>query len=198
MTMAGVLRNETSENRLSAVTMDTILGSRVLIPVLATLVVATVAVFAYAAREYVNADCYASMKKAGLNRDGGDMLDDVAASIVALRKGSPSVSKWSDGDFQGTLKDARQQVEEARQALKAHDALALTTAVVDVEKTVAQAKALATNRVNFILGHQDPQDFDSFEKYRLEGRNLVATVRELDAVLETLSEWTKRIPKGCS
>jgi hypothetical protein len=89
-------------------------------------------------------------------------------------------------------------VADGRQSLKDREPFTVFTDLIDLERAVAKAKTLATNRVNFILGHQDPNDYDAFEKYRLEGKNLVAIVKELDSILETLDKRTKKLPGACN
>lgn len=174
------------------------LNSKASIPAAVALLLIVLALFAYEVRGYLDAECYDALHTAALDRETAELFDDVGAALVDLRKGGGTTAKWSNADFQDRIKEAQSIVADGRHALKAHDGLKALGSIIDLEKAIAQAKALATDRVNFIVGHQDPADYDAFEKYRLEGKNLVSVVKALDATLETLDSRTKALPSACN
>lgn len=188
---------DSRKSRLDALT-DALSNTRVVIPVVVLVLVATLAFFAYAVRSYLGADCYKSLHEAELDTEIEVLFDSVDETLVGLRKGTGYTSKWTNSEFQDALKAARHVLADGRENLKNRQPFGAFNAVVDLERSVAKAKSLATNRVNFILEHQNPADYDAFEKYRLEGKNLVAIVKDLDSVLETLDGRTKKLPGTCN
>lgn len=197
--MAQILPSESHphESRLAELT-DTLLDTRAAVPVAVLSLVAAMFFCAYAVHGYLNADCYASLHEAELDTEIVVLLDSAEDSLTGLRKGTANTSKWTNREFQDSIKEAMRILADGRQSIKDRAPLATIDSFVAIERSVARAKSLATDRVNFILNHQDPADYDAFEKYRLEGRNLVATVKELDAVLETLDSRPKKLPSTCN
>lgn len=177
--------------------VDRIVGAKAAVPVAVALLALTLAFFVFAVRSYLSAECHAAMHEAELDTELVVIFREVDATLVSLRRGTGYTSKWKNPDFQDALKDARQILADGRHSLKDRNAYAALDSIVDLQRAVATAKSLATNRVNYILEHQDPRDYDAYEKYRLEGKNLVAIVKELDAVLETLDGRTKKLPGSC-
>jgi hypothetical protein len=178
--------------------LDMMLNSKASIPSAVALLLIVLALFAYEVRGYLDAECYDAMHAAALDRETADLFDDAGAALVGLRKGSGTVAKWNNADFQDQLKEAQSIVADGRHALKEHNAFGALGSIVDLEKAIAAAKALATNRVNFIVSHQDPADYDTFEKYRLEGKNLVGVVKALVSMLEAVDSRTKELPRACN
>lgn len=177
---------------------ERIVNAKAAVPVAIGLLVLTLAFFAYAVRAYLSSECHTAMHEAGLDAELLVIFDDVDETLVGLRRGTGYTSKWKNADFQDAIKDARQVLADGRRSLKDGAAFAALNSIVDLQRAVATAKSLATNRVNYILEHQDPRDYDAFEKYRLEGKNLVAIVKDLDSVLETLDGRTKKLPGACN
>jgi hypothetical protein len=178
--------------------VERLLNSRASIPSAVAVLAAVLVMFAYEVHGYLNAECHAAMHAAGLDRETAELFDDVGGAIVGLRKGTADAPRWNNPEFQDQMKDAQAVLAGGRRALKEHDGFAALGSIIDLEKSLAQAKTLATNRVNFILAHQDASDYDAYEKYRLEGRDLVGVVKALDSALEVLSGRTKQLPKACS
>ncbi|MDK9724655.1 MAG: hypothetical protein OEL88_07170 [Sterolibacteriaceae bacterium MAG5] len=176
---------------------DRIAGAKAAMPIAVALLALTLALFVYAARAYLSAECHTAMHEAELDTELVVIFREVDATLVSLRRGTGYTSKWKNPDFQDALKDARQILADGRHSLKDRNAYAALDSVIELQRTIATAKSLATNRVNYILEHQDPGDYDVYEKYRLEGKNLVAIVKELDSVLETLDGRTKKLPGAC-
>ncbi len=190
-------RSPSHAGRLSEA-LDMMLDSKASIPAAVALLLIVVALFAYEVRGYLDAECYDALHAAALDRETADLFDDVGDSLAALRKGGGTTAKWSNAEFQDRIKEAQSIVADGRHALKAHDGLKALGAIVDLEKAIAQAKAMATDRVNYIVARQDPADYDAFEKSRLEGKNLVGVVKVLDSTLETLDSRTKALPRACN
>ncbi|CAG0977847.1 hypothetical protein RHDC4_01691 [Rhodocyclaceae bacterium] len=176
---------------------ERIAGAKAAVPVAVALLLLTLAFFAYAVHTYLTSECHTAMHEAGLDAELVVIFDDVDETLAGLRRGTGYTSKWKNADFQDAIKDARHILADGRRSLKERDAFAALESIVDLQRAVATAKSLATNRVNYILERQDPRDYDGFEKYRLEGRNLVAIVKDLDSVLETLDGRTKKLPGTC-
>lgn len=197
-TMAQTLSGDshTPHGRLDELA-DRLEGTKAAVPIAVALLVLTLVFFGYAVRAYLASECYTALHAAELDTEISVIFDDVDETLVGLRRGTGYISKWSNPEFQDALKKARHILADGRSSLKDRSAYAALGSVVDLERAVATAKSLATNRVNYILEHQDPKDYDAFEKYRLEGKNLVAVVKELDAVLETLDGRTKKLPGVC-
>jgi hypothetical protein len=196
--MAHALTDETgSSGGRPAKAMDAILGSRALLPSLAVLLTGALLFFAYAVLGYMDADCYEKMRKTGLVAETAELFDDIGTTLGGLRKGSAAAPKWSDPAFQDAVKEAQAVVSAGRRALREREPSDALDAIVDLQKILARAKSLATNRVNDILRLQDPADHGAFEKYRLEGQMLVAIVRDLDSALLTLGNRTQDVPGTC-
>lgn len=178
--------------------MQRLLASRASLPSAVAILIVVLLLFAYELRGYVSAECHEAMRAAGLDRETAVLFDDAGTVLAGLRKGTADVPKWDDREFQDQIKEAQSLLAGGRRALKEGDGFAALDAILDLEKSLVQAKTLATDRVNFILAHQDPGDYDAYERYRLEGRKLVAIVKTLDGGLETLSNRTRRLPRACS
>lgn len=183
-------------SRLDALA-DRVAGAKAAVPVAVALLLLTLSFFAYAVRAYLSSECHTALHEAGLDAEQVLIFDQVDETLASLRRGTGYTSKWKNADFQDAIKDARHTLADGRRSLRERDAFAALDSIVDLQRAVAIAKSLATNRVNYILEHQDPRDYDGFEKYRLEGRNLVAIVKDLDSVLETLDGRTKKLPGAC-
>lgn len=168
------------------------------IGLLGLLAVASVLFAAYAARGYLEAECYSGMHKAGLDREAAEIFASVEVSLVALRQGDSEVERWGDEGFQKTIAEAHALLKGAKRALKEKEALAVLGAMSELQQLLARAKATATNRVNDIVRLQDPGKPDEFERLRLEGKNLVVVVRRIDAALETIDRRSRDLPKACN
>jgi hypothetical protein len=160
--------------------------------------VATVLFFGYAVREYANAECYAGLRAAGINRDLADIFDTVGEVVAGLRAGSSGASAWDNPHFQKDVEKAFETISAGRLALKKQKAIAALGAIDDAEEIVSRLKRIATTRVNDILKKQDPSDPEAFEKYRIEGKKLVEIARQLDSGLETLATRPKKLPGMCA
>lgn len=173
------------------------LNNRILLAVAAGLLVAALSLFAFVLYEYNNSACYDDLHKAGLDQEAAELFKAVGTIVAGLRKGSSDVPKWEQRDFQEAVKDASHLVADGRRALKEKDAFAALKAAAEIKKPLARAKNMATNRVNEILRVQDPADYDAFEKYRLEGKQLVEVVRQINTALEMLSDPSRKLPGRC-
>lgn len=175
--------------------LDRALGSRLLMPLAILVVVAVAAFFAYAVREYLSADCYEQLRADRADRDIAHLLDSLDDTVTELRKGSSSGERWTAQEFQDEAKRARSALAAGRAAQAERKGFATLNAIDSVEQSLSKMKRLATTRVNDILKKQDPQDPDAFEKYRIEGKMLVAIVKRIDESLEQLS-GRRRFRKG--
>ena len=174
---------------------EKVLGSRAFVLSVIVLLIAVVSLFAYAAYGYASSACYDDMRGIGLDEEANELFDTANEVLTGLRKGTASTPKWNNGEFQDEIKDAIRALAEGRDALQNQDGLAALAALEGIEKSLSHAKRQATNRVNELLRRRDPSDPNAFEKYRLEGKGLVATVKQIDAALETLGERTGK-PSG--
>lgn len=153
--------------------------------------------FGYASYDYVNAACFDDMKQTELDAEVDDLFDSLATLVTGLRKGTGYVSKWESKKFQDEVDGAHQALMQGRRAFKRHEGLTVLRALNDMEAAISRAKRIATTRVNDILAKQNPADPDAFEKGRLEGKNLVAIVKEIDGGLEQLAARTRKPPGMC-
>lgn len=170
---------------------------RFLVAGVAILALAAILFMAYAAYDYTETACYAEMHKSGLDRETAEIFDTVGTILTGLQQGSYGVERWPNDDFQKALNDALDVVKDGRAAVKARKGLSAVGALSDLLPQLARAKSLATNRVNDIMRIQNPGSPDEYEKLRLEGRNLVATVKQVDSALEAVVRRTKRLPGIC-
>ena len=172
-------------------------STKVLRYVAVVLAVAAAAFVLYVAREYLSSRCYADMHKLGQDKATLALFETVGAVASGLRKGTASTSKWGNPEFQDEVKASLRLLAEGRAALKDQDAYAALKAADALRQALARAKNLATNRVNRILQLQNPADYDAYEKYRLEGKDLVEIVKQIDAALDALSSRSQALPPTC-
>lgn len=154
--------------------------------------------FGYAAREYMNSDCYAEMRSAGLDRETVEIFDGVGSILTTLRKGTGSSAVWDNQHFQDDVAAALEALASGRHGLKEKQGLTALAALPTLEEILSRMKRVATTRVNDILKKQDPSEPEAFEKYRQEGKLLVDIARRLDMALESLGERTRKLPGTCS
>lgn len=178
--------------------VEVALDSRVLIPIAALLLAVVLSFFAYAVHGYVSTECYADMRESGVTQETAMVFDDVQEVLTELRTGTPDTPKWRNKEFQDQIKESMRALADGRHALNSYGGFEVINAADAVGLALSNAKRIATNRVNDILRRQDPTDFDAFEKYRLEGKQLVSTVKRIDATLETLGNRTRKLPGICT
>lgn len=153
--------------------------------------------FGYAIRDYVNSACFDEMRQVGLDQEADELFDSLGTLATGLRKGSGYTAKWDNRKFQDEVDGLHHAVANGRRALKRHEGLSVLGSLDESESSASRAKRIATSRVNDILAKQNPADPEAFEKGRLEGKNLVAIVKDIDGVLEALAGRTRKLPGMC-
>lgn len=171
---------------------------QILLAVAAILGVGVMGLIGYAAYDYAETECHKDMKRVGLTRETVEVLDAVGAALGGLQRGSSTFERWPNAEFQSAVGEAAKLVKHGRRSLKAGAAFDALDALPELQKLLAKAKSLATNRVNEIMRIQDPRDATEFERLRLEGKNLLPTVKEIDRAMEILDGRTKQLPGMCS
>ena len=189
-----------SDNNQHASGPPAVLASRAIIwaLVVSALLVLALALSCYALYDYANSSCYVEMHKVGLDRESAERFKTARTFLKDLRNGNADVPKWDNPEFQDAVSEAWQILAQGRHALKNQDAYAALNALSQLKQALAKAKRIATDRVNHILQVQDPSDYDGFEKYRLEGKNLVEIVKRLDAQFETIDAPNRALPGICN
>ncbi len=174
------------------------LNYRVVIAIATSLMVITLGVLMYAFHGYMESECFSQAHKTGLDRQVTVIFDDAREIVADLQKGSNKVEKWDNKAFQEELKNTLHILSAARKAMKKREAFTVIDSVTDLAQSLSKAKGMAVDRVNEILATRTPSGAVEFEKNRLEGKNLVEVVRQIDSVLEAIDNLPRKLPEKCS